>query len=256
MDSLSSSSKNTTWLFEAIRTLGIIVNLVIGVLAVLFIYTSFSTFDYDLGPESSQDAQEHAVHIRVSIMAALLGLGIGLLATAGLLGALRKSSKILLIYVALLAAMLTILIVLTGLTFMIRSPNDFMKPEADKLVVNSTIVLYNYVEPSDIKTRILDNIQTTLSCCGVNSPDDWYNYYEHKIPKSCCSEPIESSLPVFKYCAESDFKAGCWKAVSVFAFEHLWVLRLVYYVLISVALLFIVQGVYIMRRVKNGPHRV
>lgn len=102
--------------------------------------------------------------------------------------------------------------------------------EVDKSFVNSTLVVYNYVDSGDVKTRFIDSIQKSFSCCGVNSPNDWTEYSIQKIPRSCCADPVESSLPVFKYCAESDHKIGCWKALMDYFYANIASFRSILYI--------------------------
>lgn len=225
-------------LFGVTRTLVIIVNLIITALASLLIYVSFNAFDQDYLQEldsSLSESQPRLIHTYVSIICAGLGLIIVLLSLLGLFGAVKKSKSILGTYAAIILFLVSILLVMVVLTYTINNKGSNFK-EIDKSFVNSTVVVYNYVDSSDVKTKIIDRIQKSFACCGVNSPNDWTEYSLHRIPKSCCSEPVESSLPVFKYCAESDHKIGCWKALTDHFHANLSSVRTVLYTLIAFGL--------------------
>lgn len=238
--------------FSITRSLVIIINLLVSALACLLIYVSFNAFDQDYELDTLGDSnQPRLVHIYVSVIAAGLGLIIALLSLLGLAGALKKSKSILVTYAAIVLVLISVLLILVFTTFTINKSTSNYK-EVDKSFVNSTVVVYNYVDSSDIKSRIIDNIQRSFSCCGVNSPNDWTEYSLHMIPKSCCSEPVQSSLPVFKYCAESDHKIGCWKALTDHFHANLASVRTVLYVLIAFGLVCTTAAFFMYRTLKNN----
>lgn len=254
-------------------------NLLITALALLLIYVSFNFFnqDYELdtfadigggGPNGSEGTNHpRLMHTYVSIICAGIGVIVALIALLGLLGALRKSKTILGTYALIILFLISILLVMIILTYTMNgsgqaSGNGTSSTsstsgqsnyrEIDKSYVNSTVVVYNYVDSNDIKTRIIDNIQRSFACCGVNSPNDWTEYSLHKIPKSCCSEPVESSLPVFKYCAESDHKIGCAKVLMDHFYANLPTVRAILYLLISFGLICSAAAGFMIRTLK-GP---
>lgn len=238
--------------FTITRGLVIIVNLIICALACLLIYVSFNAFDQDYELDTLNDSgQPRLVHVYVSIIAAGLGLIIALLSLLGLVGSVKKSKSILVTYAAIVLILVSLLFALVFITYTLNKSTSNYK-EIDKSYVNSTVVVYNYVDSSDMKTRIIDNIQRSFSCCGVNSPTDWTEYSLHKIPKSCCSEPVESSLPVFKYCAESDHKIGCWKALTDHFHDNLPSVRIVFYVLIAFGLVCSAAALFMYRTLKKN----
>lgn len=252
--------------FDITRTSLIIINLIITALACMLIYISINAFNQDLELYSlnSNDSnqQPKIIHTYVAIIIAIIGIVIALLALIGLIGSAKKSKTILATYSAIIFILILLLFILVILTYTINnnyinssstSGNSIVQyKEVDKSFVNSTVVFYNYVDSSDMKTRIIDNIQKSFSCCGVNSPNDWTEYSLHKIPKSCCSEPVESSLPVFKYCSESDFKIGCWKALTDHFTANLNSVRIVLYVLISFGLICIVAALFMIKTLRKG----
>lgn len=238
--------------FSITRSLVIIVNLIICALACLLIYVSFNAFDQDYELDTLGDSnQPRLIHIYVSVIAAGLGLIIALLSLLGLAGALKKSKSILVTYAAIVLILVSILFVLVVISFTLNKSTSNYK-DIDKSFVNSTVVVYNYVDSSDIKSRIIDNIQRSFSCCGVNSPSDWTEYSLHKIPKSCCSEPVQSSLPVFKYCAESDHKIGCWRALTDHFHANLAAVRAILYVLIAFGMVCTVAAFFMYKTLKSN----
>lgn len=232
--------------FGFARSFVIIVNLIIAALALLFVYVSFNAFNQDYQLDALNDTQPGLVHTYVSIICAGFGLIIALLALLGLFGAIRKSKKIMITYAAILFILVVILFGAMRYTYTLDSDGSNYK-EIDKSFVNSTVVVYNYVDSSDMKTRIIDNIQKSFACCGVNSPNDWTEYSLHKIPKSCCSQPVESSLPVFKYCAESDYRVGCWKALTDHFHANLNSVRTILIALIAFGLICIGAAGFMLR---------
>lgn len=239
------------WCFGFTRTLLIITNILVGALAGLLVWISFTAFDQNYELDSLSDSHPRLVHTYVSVMCAGLGVVILLLAILGFLGAYKKSKPILITYAFILISMVVMLAVLVLVTFSLNNSPNASQKEIDKSFVNSTVVVYNYVDTSDMKTRIIDNIQKTFSCCGVNSPNDWTEYSLHKIPRSCCSEPVESSLPVFKYCAESDHKIGCWKALSDHFYANLATVRIILYVLMSFGLVCTLAALFMITNMRK-----
>lgn len=237
--------------FGFTRSIVIIINLIITALASLLIYISFTAFDQNYELDALSDGHPRLVHTYVSVICAGLGLIIALLSVLGLFGALKKSKSILGTYAAIVFFMVSILFLLVIVTYSLNDSSSAPK-EIDKGYVNSTVVVYNYVDSSDMKTRIIDNIQRSFSCCGVNSPSDWTEYSLHKIPRSCCSEPVESSLPVFKYCAESDHKIGCWKALSDHFYANLASVRIILYILMAFGLVCTMAACFMIVVLRNG----
>lgn len=233
----------------------IVVNLLITALACLLIYVSFNQ-DLELDSTSSNqnnDIQPKLIHTYASIGCALLGFLVALLSTLGLYGAARKSKTILTIYAAILTSIITILLALVILTYTVKPPpKGGNLKEVDRSLVNSTVTVYNYVDSSDMKSRIIDNIQRSFSCCGVNSPSDWTDYSIQRIPKSCCSEPVESNLPIFKYCPESDFKIGCWRALTEHLQANLGSVRTLLYLLMSFCLVCILASLFMINTLRKS----
>lgn len=241
--------------FSLVRSFLIVVNLLATVLAILLVYVSFTAFDqsYEIDSFGGSDSQSpRLIHTYVSILFAGLGLIVALTSILGLLGALKKSKSLLTTYATIVFLMVSVLFVMVIITFTLAQRNPVTYREIDKGFVNSTVVVYNHVDSSDMKTKFIDYIQRSYSCCGVNSPNDWQEYSLHKIPRSCCLEPVESSLPVFKYCAESDYKTGCWKALLDHFRANPNPILNVLYVFISAGLICIIATGFIIFTIKKN----
>lgn len=239
--------------FNLVRAILIIVNLIVASLAALFIYISFNAFsqEYEIESGFSDSQHPHQIHLYVTVICAGIGLITVILSLLGMAGAIKRSKSFLITYIAIITLLVSSLIVIILLTYNLASPDAFGNRELDKSIVNSTVVLYNYVEPNDRRTQLIDRVQKSFSCCGINSPNDWSDFNQHKIPKSCCSQPIESSLPKYKYCAESDFRQGCWKALTDHIQENLGSIRCVLYILMGFAGLCACAAIYIIYTIRK-----
>ena len=240
--------------FGLIRTLLIVVNLLVSVLAALLVYVSFSAFNqiYDIDSITTPDSQSpKLIHTYVSLLCAGLGLIIIAISLLGLFGAINKSKSLLTTYATIVFILVSLLVVMVILTFTFKQSN-LSSNDVDKSFVNSTLIVYDHVYTSDMKTKIIDNIQRSFSCCGVNSPNDWTEVSLHKIPRSCCSDPVESSLPRFRYCAESDYKTGCWKALVDYFHANLNSVRLILYIFISFGLICITATGFIITTLRKN----
>lgn len=241
--------------FGCTRSLIIIVNLLVGALAVLFIYVSVNAFDQQYDIDTVNDSHPKLIHSYVTILFVGIGLIIAILALLGLIGSVKRSKSILGTYAAIVSILVSLLILVVFLTFSLSSPDAFNK-EVDKGIVNSTVILYNFVDASDKKTQIIDRIQRSFACCGINSPTDWTDHFQHKIPKSCCSQPVESSLPVYKYCSESDFKIGCWKALTDHMQTNMGAIRLILYIFIAFGAFCALSACFMIHTMRKNLHVV
>lgn len=216
------SIMNRTW-STVIRSLLIIVNILPILPGCLLIYSCFtiSAGDSNNSPTHSLFAsQTNPVFTYSVVLGSAVGAVIVLVALLGLYAAIKRSKSLLATYATIQSIVVLLLVVMVIFTYTLGASKSKMRNEQlDESIVNSTIAMYNYVDTSDPRTTFADFVQKKFSCCGLNSPNDWMEYSYHKIPKSCCLEPVESSLPVFKYCAESDYKIGCWRPLMDYFFE-------------------------------------
>lgn len=238
--------------FTITRSLVIIVNLISTALALLLIYTSFNLFSKKNSPDLLNDGPPKLDHIYVILTAAAIGLIIALLSLLGLFGAIKKSKSALGTYAAIVFFLISLLFILVVVTYTMPNNPPQNYKDLDKSFVNYTIAIYNYVDPTDDFTKLIDNVQKRFACCGVNSPNDWLEYYSHKIPKSCCLEPVESSLPKFKYCAESDFRFGCYRALMDSLYSSLPALRAILYVIMVFGLICTTAAFFMIRTLRRS----
>lgn len=237
--------------FNVVRSLIILENLIVAALASLLIYMSFSALDQDFGLDTLNDNHPKVVHTYISAISAGVGIIIALLSLLGLFGAAKKSKSALSMYGAIIFFMITILAFIVVVTLTMRTTGVVYK-DVDKSIVNTTIVVYNYTDTNDVKTRVFDHIQKRLSCCGINSPNDWKEYGQHKIPKSCCSIYVESVQPLFKYCEQSDFKIGCWRAMTDYFHANLSTARTILYFIIGFGLFCSMAAFFMVKTLKKS----
>lgn len=187
----------------------------------MLIYASFKVSGDNYHTRDSLNVnQSSPIPTYSCIIGAGLGSIIVLKSLLGLYGAIKRSKSILATYATILSIIVLLLLVMLIFTYIQSgSKNKMAHEELDKAYVNLTVAVYNYVDSTDPKTSLIDYVQKKFSCCGVNSPNDWVESPRQRIPKSCCSEPVESSLPVFKYCSESDFKIGCGQPLQEYFYQ-------------------------------------
>lgn len=192
--------------------------------------------DQDFGLDTLNDNHPKNVHTYIAAICAGVGIIIALVSMLGLFGSIRKSKSALAMYTAIIIFMLVLLSVVVVITItMQNNGRTGANKDLDKSIVNATVYIYNYTSPNDFRTKALDQIQKQLSCCGINSANDWKDYGQiRKIPRSCCSNHVETQQPaLFKYCEQSEFKTGCWKAMTDLFHSNLASVRTLLYVLIG-----------------------
>lgn len=237
--------------FSFVRCLIIIENLFVSLMAIYLIYLSLSAIDGDFGLDTLQDNHPKNVHAYIAAISLGVGIIIALLSLLGLIGAIKKSRSILTMYGSIIFFMIIMLGIAAALTVAIKADGVVYK-DVDKNLVNSTISVYNYTDSNDIKTKFIDSMQKRLSCCGINSPNDWKDYGLRKIPKSCCSNHIESTLPLFKYCEQTEFRIGCWRAITDSFHSNLSTVRAVLYIIIGFGLSCVLAAYFLVRFLRQS----
>lgn len=235
--------------FGIIRSFIILENLIVVTLASLHIYVSFSAMDQDFGMDTLTDNHPRVVHTYISAISAGVGIIIALLSLLGLFGAIKKSKSALAMYSAIILFMISILAILVVVSLTMQNTGVVYK-DLDRSIVNTTINIYNHTNNNDYRTRALDQIQKQMSCCGINSPNDWRDYGSRKIPKSCCSNHMESTQPLFKYCEQSEFKIGCWRAMTDYFHENLSSVRMFLYILTGFGLICSLAAISMIRSLR------
>lgn len=241
--------------FNLIRGLIILENIIVATLASLLIYVSFSAMDHDFGMDTLNDNHPKVVHTYISAISAGVGIIIALLSLLGLFGAVKKSKSALGMYAAIIFFMISMLAILLGITLTMRN-TGVVYSNVDRSIVNTTVNVYSHTDVNDVKTRVLDHVQRRLSCCGINSPHDWKEFGQQKIPKSCCTNHIESNQPQFKYCEQSDYKVGCWRAMTDYFHANLASARMVLYVMIGFGLICVLAAFFMVRILRRSSEVV
>lgn len=87
---------------------------------------------------------------------------------------------------------------------------------------------YNFTEPADRLTKIVDDMQSRFHCCGVNGTQDW----QHGVPFSCCAayRPVAPDQPPqpIRYCPndaqQPAYADGCLTKVVSAVSNRIWYL--------------------------------
>lgn len=238
--------------FNIVRALILLENLAVVLMASMLIYISFSAMDQDFGLDILKDNHPKDVHAYITAICAGIGIIIALVSILGLFGAVRKSKSALIMYGSIILSMVAILAILSLFSMTTRNGGQPYR-DLDKSVVNATIAMYNHTgEERDVRRMILDLVQKKLSCCGINSPNDWKEYGMHKIPTPCCSNHTESSQPPIKYCEQSDYKTGCWKAMNEYFQANLSTARTFVYTIVGLGLMCSTAAFLMVRTLRKG----
>ena len=124
-----------------------------------------------------------------SVMVIALGCFILLMGSGGVIGALRHSKIILLVYLGVVLLGLICDGGVVALLFLTEdSLSEFITGVTDNLITH-------YRDDNDLRNAI-DQLQTVMSCCGGAGPNDWQlnSYYNCSapgveacgVPRSCC----------------------------------------------------------------------
>jgi len=108
----------------------------------------------------------------------IVGFFIFLIAFLGCCGAILESYCVLLSFGIIVTIILLIEVSLAGLAFAFK---DNLRGSAEHSLVNA-IESYNATDPGAKYTRLLDELQWNVKCCGANNASDW----KDEIPISCC----------------------------------------------------------------------
>lgn len=142
----------------------------------------------------------------LTIVVIVLGCIIFVIAFFGCCGAIREHHCMIVTYAIFLLTILVIQVILAICAFVaIRGMDDNgVKQEFQKI--------FNEYWTNNDDKAIVDTVQTSFHCCGVNGPQDWMNIphsSQNTYPKSCCTTVEENqSCP-----AEQVYRNGCGKAL-------------------------------------------
>jgi len=89
--------------------------------------------------------------------------------------------------------------------------------------MKSEISSYDRNNPDDAHNQMLDTIQKSIICCGVEKPEDWKNNTDSSryLPDSCCYETQSSEeIASTSNCANTKLKYyathGCATKIATF----------------------------------------
>uniref|UniRef100_A0AAV2KL80 Tetraspanin n=1 Tax=Knipowitschia caucasica TaxID=637954 RepID=A0AAV2KL80_KNICA len=210
-------------------------------------------------------AQENIGAIAADPMLVLVSAGLFLFALCvfGCVAVLREN-------LCLMKTFALILVVLISIEALLVIFVEFFKNEISASMRSSMLAgIVRYQDDLDVKF-IMDEIQSNLQCCGVDTYRDWQlNIYYNcsapgvlacGVPPTCCVDPLENgtvwnsqcgvgALAMDEFTAQSVvFLGGCLGSLSRWAEEH----RLA--IVIPEGLVFAVQilGVFIIARLMDS----
>ncbi|CAI9556921.1 unnamed protein product [Staurois parvus] len=91
----------------------------------------------------------------------------------------------------------------------------------DTFLRTYTEAIQNY-NGNDERSRAVDDVQKSLSCCGVQSYTNWTSsiyFHEHGIPPSCCSNMSDcnpSDMRNMTIVPHKVYQRGCYELVTNF----------------------------------------
>jgi len=170
-----------------------------------------------------------------------LGVFVFVLSFLGCCGVIRQNAWMLGTFGSIMILIVTIQVVLCILLFIYNKEVENMTYEDTREITKRIVKNYNYTNPNDGFTKMVDEVQKYLRCCGVNGTIDWpYG----KVPSSCCEynttylhhpQPnvnLQEQLRVEKnieYCLNNRighyaWKEGCFTKVTSLMSKHVWYL--------------------------------
>lgn len=136
----------------------------------------------------------------VGIFIIVIGIVIFLISLFGCLGAYKENYCLLITFVILMIVSLLALIAAIITAFVMKNQVKSKIEEG----LNSTIP--NYIK-DDAVTKLWDEFQLDVHCCGSNSSSDWrFNvelFKNHSVPDSCCM-----IRPIQKGCGNNKLATG------------------------------------------------
>jgi len=175
------------------KTLMVVFNLVFLVCGITIVVVAL-TADH---PKSIDGLVQGLKNVNYYFLA--VGVFISFMAFLGCCGAWRESSCMINAFLVLLVAILVAEIAVVGLAFYKRNNiEEEVRREG----------LERLKKQDDASKHILDDIQTSLHCCGINDYTD-YTVNNITIPPSCCKGTITCTKD-----SPEIFSQGCYIVVS------------------------------------------
>lgn len=117
----------------------------------------------------------------------ILGFLIFLIAFLGCCGALIESHCILLTFGIIVTVILALELTIAGLAFAFKA--DLRNAASREL--REAVTKYNWTDPESRYSKLIDQMQSSMRCCGFNSTSDWVDLNPNPqdrtiLPDSCC----------------------------------------------------------------------
>ncbi|CAH1989782.1 unnamed protein product [Acanthoscelides obtectus] len=149
----------------------------------------------------------------VGTFAIAIAVVIALVAFFGCCGAVKESPCMLTTYAAILITLFIIQVVLGVIAFVAVKNGQ---GELQRKVEDHLSDLYKDRRNNNEHQKVIDDIQTTMKCCGVKGPSDsWVIDNGDELMKSCCKEG-ESSCTF-----NTAYKVGCAKQLEDFVSSNI-----------------------------------
>ncbi|EFN79119.1 CD63 antigen [Harpegnathos saltator] len=141
-----------------------------------------------------------------SITLIVIGSIIFIIAFFGCCGAIRESHCMTVTFASLLLAILIIQVAVAIYAFVALKNSDDLAISIRKTYAEEIFSKYQQNKES---TEIVNDVQSVLKCCGVDSYKDFLNK-GYSIPWTCCSVPEGNTCTI----AEVENKQGCARALQ------------------------------------------
>ncbi|KAI1298175.1 CD63 antigen [Halotydeus destructor] len=155
-------------------------------------------FGYSMMENSKDFGQLFDTPDTVAIGVIIVGFFVFLIAFLGCCGAIMESYCILLTFGIVVAVMLTVELILAGLVFAFKTDVQ----NAAEHGLSNGLNKYNASNPDAHYTRIIDDLQSSFKCCGINNASDWWGlvdpFQPNLLPKSCCDKTNPEAVCMLK----------------------------------------------------------
>jgi len=158
-----------------------------------FIFVIFGSLLIYFGFTVIQQAQDFKAFFEtpdtMAIGVIIVGFFIFLIAFLGCCGAIIESYCVLVSFGIIVTVILTLELALAGLAFAFKSDLQSVAEHG----VREAIGKYNFSDPENHFTRIIDDLQWNAKCCGATNVSDWITLQQGRIPASCCPKEFNES---------------------------------------------------------------
>lgn len=157
----------------------------------------------------------------VGIFIIIIGIVIFLISLFGCLGAYKENYCLLITFVILMVVSLLALIAAIITAFVMRNQVKHLIEEG----FNSTIPKYNQTKKEDVITKLWNEVQQDMQCCGSSSSDDWIHNKDlnktNSVPDRCCTSFKENCGEGERVLNTTDiYRRGCADKVSDLIFKN------------------------------------